>query len=190
MVGAAGAREPELPRRHLLVAASTAAAALLAGCSRHSSRPKVHKIPSPSRDPDVALLNHALDLEHAAIAAYTAGIPLLTGAAHAAAKHFLDQELDHAGEIAGLIKQAGGKGNKPQLSYDFGHPRTAADVLALLHRVEHVQLAAYLEMIPRLSPGSVRAAVSTVLANDAQHVAGIRATLGLAATSSLVTGAE
>jgi Ferritin-like domain len=150
----------------------------------------VHQIPSPSRSADVALLNHALDLEHQAIAVYTAGIPLLSGKAHAAAKHFLNQELDHAGELAGLIKQAGGKGDKPPVSYDFGHPRSAADILSLLHRVEREQIAAYLQITPSLSPGPVRAAVSTVLANDAQHLAVVRASLGLESTTPLVTGVE
>ena len=42
------------------------------------------------------------------IAAYTASIPLLAPDAAEAAKRFLGQELSHAGELSGLIKQAGG----------------------------------------------------------------------------------
>lgn len=173
------------------MASATGTAVIVSGCSKHSSRPKVHKIPSAARDTDVTLLNHALDLEHAAIAAYTAGIPLLDHRSQDAAKVFLTQELDHAGELAGLIKDAGGRGVKPPLSYDFGRPRTARDILGLLHRLEREQISAYLAMIPSLSPGPVRAAVSTVLANDAQHVALIRSRLGLQpAVSAFVTGGE
>ncbi len=176
-------------RRELLIAAG-ASAVLVAGCSKHSKRPKVHKIPSPSRGPDVGLLNYVLGLEHQAIAAYTAGIPLLSGRVRTAAEHFLTQELDHAGEIAGLIKQARGRFKKSPTAYNLGRPRSAADVLALLHRLEREQISAYLQIIPSLSPGSVRAAVSTVLANDAQHLAVVRGSLGLPATSAAVSGAE
>ena len=97
-----------------------------AGARSKSNRPNVHKIPPAARNADVEILNGLLDREHKAIAAYTAGIPLLDGHVQAAAKQFLSQELTHAGELCGLIKQAGGIANKPQPSYAFGQPRTAA----------------------------------------------------------------
>ena len=52
-------------------------------------------------------------------------------------------------------------------------------MLALLHRLERAQIAAYLDAIPQLSPGPVRAAVASILANDAQHLAVLRLTQGL-----------
>ena len=61
---------------------------------------------------DAALLNHLLDLEHMGIAAYTAGIPLLSPAGRKDGQLFLTQELSHAGELAGLVNQAGGKPHK------------------------------------------------------------------------------
>jgi len=86
-------------RRQMMMASGIGAAVVLAGCAAHSSRPKVHKIPSRARSTDVELLNHGLDLEHMAIAAYTAGIPLLDRRSQKAAQQFLNQELDHAGEL-------------------------------------------------------------------------------------------
>ncbi len=170
---------------------AAAAALALAGCSRKSRRPSVHKIPSQARSADVEILNRALDREHAAIAAYTAGIPLLSGPAQAAAERFLDQELSHAGELSGLIRQAGGKANKPNPSYDLGRPRTSTDVLRLLHALERAEIAGYLEAIPYVSPGPVRAATAAILANDAQHVAVLRASLGLEpAPDAFVAGGE
>jgi hypothetical protein len=46
---------------------------------------------------DAALLNRLLDLEHMGVAAYTAGIPLLSPAGRKDGQLFLTQELSHAG---------------------------------------------------------------------------------------------
>jgi rubrerythrin len=182
-------------RRTLLGRWQTAVAAGamvgLAGCGNGSSRPNLRKLPPAAKQADRVLLNQALDLEHEAIAAYTAGIPLLDGRPKKAAQLFLEQELSHAGEMYGLVKQAGGRPNKPKAAYDLGHPSTAADVLRLLHDLEQREVRLYLGVITRLSPGSVRAAVAAVLANDAQHVAVLRSTLGMVPLPSpFVTGAE
>ena len=61
----------------------------------------------------------------------------------------------------------------------------------LLHAVEQAQIAAYLNAIPRLEPGVVKQQVASILANDAQHVAVVRAALGRPAIpSAFVTGRE
>ncbi len=193
MVSPAGAAEST--RRTLLGGWQTAVAGGaivgLVGCGKSSSRPNLRSLAPAARSADVVLLNRALDLEHEAIAAYTAGIPLLDGRAKKAAQLFLEQELSHAGEMSGLVKQAGGKPNKPRSSYDLGRPRTGSDVLRLLHELEHRELRLYLAAITQLTPGAVRAAIAAVLANDAQHVAVLRSVLGLAPVpGAFVTGAE
>ncbi len=64
-------------------------------------------------------------------------------------------------------------------------------MLALLHQVEAAQIAAYLAALPNLAPAVVRRSVAAILANDAQHVAVVRAALGQPAVpSALVTGRE
>jgi bacterioferritin (cytochrome b1) len=171
--------------------ASLGAALALAACGNKSHKLDVHKLPPQARNADVEILNGALDVVHKAIAAYTAGIPLLSGRAHAAAKQFLSQELTHAGELAGLIKQAGGKPNKARASYDLGRPRSRTDVLELLHELERTEIAGYVAAVPNVSPGSVRAAVAAILGNDAQHVVVLRSILGLAPLAGAqVTGSE
>lgn len=138
---------------------------------------------------DVGVLNGLLDLEHQTIAAYTAGIPLLRRPAGKAAKQFLAQELAHAQALSDLVHKAGGKPYKRRSSYDLGHPTTEAQVLALLRDLEAAQLAAYVEMIARLSPGRLRSAVAAIFANDAQHHAVLRSQLGQApAPAAFVTG--
>lgn len=183
-------------RRGLLRVAGSGAAAgaavLLVACGgRGSHRPRVETIPPPARAADLELLGQALEREHKAIAAYTAVIPLLSGGVQTAAMHFLDQELSHAGELSVLIKQAQGKAARPAPSYDLGRPRTRQDLLGLLHALEREQIAGYLQAIPIVSPGPVRAALAAILGNDAQHVSVLRLALGLdPAPSPFVTGAE
>jgi len=178
-------------RRGLLQAAGAGLAGLLVGgCGHESLRAQVHNA-KPVLNTDVELLNHLLHLEHVAIWAYTAGTPLLAPSVVKAGQLFLNDELSHAGALAGLVRAAGGKPIKPAPSYPVGHPRTSDDVLRLLHAVENAQLSAYLDAIARLEPGSVKQSVAAILCNDAQHVAVVRAALGQPAVPRpLVTGRE
>ena len=178
-------------RRGWLRAAGTGLAGLIvAGCGRQSLKAQVNNS-APVLGTDVDLLNQLLHLEHVAIAAYTAGTPLLAPATHKAGQLFLNDEISHAGDLAGLVRAAGGKPIKPAPSYELGHPRTSQEVLALLHEVENAQLTAYLDAITRLEPGFVKSSVASILANDAQHVAVVRAALGQPAIpSAFVTGRE
>jgi len=167
-------------RRALLQAGGAAAAAIaLGGCGgADSTKGPLRRLAAPARRADVEILNRALDLEYRTVAAYTAGIPLLSGSAAHAAEQFLGQELSHAGELYGLVKEAHGKPHDQQQSYPIDHPRNAGEVLALLHELERAQIAAYLGWIPELTPGPVRAAIASILANDAQHLAIIRGVSG------------
>jgi hypothetical protein len=165
-------------RRALLAgAASAAGAAVLSACGTKALRKKIatgaHVVPG-----DIDALNSLLDVENYAIAAYAAGLPLLGPDWAKIAKQFLSQELAHAVEIRDLVRGAGGKPHRPASSYNLGDPRTAGEALALLESVERAQLHAYLQMIPRLSGGHVRAAVATIFANDAQHLAVLRVDAG------------
>ena len=150
------------------------AAFALTGCGARAGRLSVHTIPAEARSTDVEILGGLLDRKYKAIAAYTAGIPLLAGKVQTNAKQILSQEVTHSDELYGLIRQAKGAGNRPQPSYPLGHPRTRAEVLELLHTLEQEQIAAYLDAIPSVSPGSVRAVLASILANDAQHVVLLR----------------
>jgi hypothetical protein len=177
-------------RRQLLrVSAAAGAATALGGCggSAHHAR----RLRDAVSDHDVALLNRSLVLERRAIAAYEAAIPLLARRDKLIATVFLKQELLHAGRLIALINALGGPVTKPAIAYSLGRPRTARQLVKLLHEVEQVQIAAYLEAIPQLSEGHLRADVGTILAADAQHVAIIRDTLGEAPVpAAFPSGAE
>ncbi len=190
--GGEQSEEPSRSRRTLLSAAAAGCGALLlGGCGKANAVHVRVKRAGPVPLADVGLLNALLDLEHLAIWAYAAGIPLLSKNQAPAAKVFLAQELSHANELAGLVREAHAKPSEPPPSYDLGHPRTGDDVLRLLHRIESEQLAAYLSAIPQLQRGPVRAAALALFANDAQHVAILRLQLGLQPVpAALVTGRE
>jgi hypothetical protein len=171
-----------------------AGAAVLAGCGgagTKSGRQAVKHVARPIQRADVAILGRMLALERRTVAAYTAGIPLLAKPDVKAAEQFLNEELLHAGELLSLIKAAGGHAPPHAASYDLGHPNDAGEVLALLHGLERALIAAYLTAIPRLSPGPVRAAVASILANDAQHISILRLFTGSSPVpSAFVTGDE
>ncbi|MBV8954159.1 MAG: hypothetical protein JO179_08465, partial [Solirubrobacterales bacterium] len=81
----------------------------LAACGGGSHPADVRTIPQSVREADVTIINGLLDQAERTIAAYTASVPLLTGHVRAAAKQFLGQDLEHAGVLYRLIKQAKGK---------------------------------------------------------------------------------
>jgi hypothetical protein len=177
-------------RGFLTAGAAGGAALLLEGCGGDSLKTKLRRDP-PVAQADVALLNHLIDLEYLAVAAYTAGLPLLPPTPYHAAKQFLAQELGHAAGLSILVREAGGKANKPRQRYDLGHPRNPADVLRLLHTVETLQIAAYLDAIPRLAPATVRKLATQYLANDAQHISVVRSLRGQALLPApFLTGRE
>lgn len=184
-------------RRALLSGAGAAlvgaGAALLAGCgsSASSGQPAPKKVAQPIERADLKILRDLLDLERKTVAAYTAGMPLLPHSQAKTAKQFLYEELQHTGELLALIKASGGEDPPRRASYDLGHPRDGQQVLSLLHELERAQIAAYLHAIPRLRPAPMRAAVATILNSDAQHIAILRLTQGLAPIPSpFVTGHE
>ena len=181
---------PGLCRRSLIAIAAGMAGAGIGACS---PKPTPSNVPLRRRTPealaDAALLDSLLGLERHAIAAYSVAVPLLSPAASRAARQFLAQELAHAGEIEGLIAQAGARPSRPPAFYDLGSPQGETALLALLHRAETAQLAGYLDAIPRLSPSRLRAAAAAILANHAQHAAVLRGRLGLAAVPGALVGA-
>jgi hypothetical protein len=165
-------------RRALLTGAGTALAGgalAVAGCgSAATGRQAVKQTPATVQKQDIAVLQRALALERRTIAAYIAGMPLLTFSQRKVARQFLNEELQHAGELISLIKAAGGKAPARADSYAIGHPTDGPGVLALLHSLESVQISSYLEWIPQLSPAPLRAAVASILNVDAQHLSMVR----------------
>jgi hypothetical protein len=165
-------------RRALLTGTGTALAGgalALAGCgSVDTGKKAVKQTSMPVRQRDIEILGRALELERRTVAAYIACIPLLTRPERKACRQFLNEELQHTGELASLIKAAGSKAAPRADSYALGHATDGPSAFALLHSLEALQISSYLKWIPRLSPGPVRAAVASILTVDAQHLAMVR----------------
>jgi hypothetical protein len=172
--------EPASSRRQLLgvaaAAAGLATVEFVSACGS-SSRLHVGSIPQDVGQTDVDNLNRALGLKQYAVAAYTAAVPLLRGREHAAAKHFLGQDLSHVSQLMSLIKRAGGTPTPPRATYDLGNPRGVRGLLKLLDTAENDTIAGFLLLAPKVSPGVVRAELCAILANDAQHVSVLRLSL-------------
>jgi hypothetical protein len=187
--GQAAPRRPPSRRGFLTGSAAGATAAILSACSGAKPlREKVRGGGTVSRS-DIEPLNALLDVEHYAVAAYAAGIPLLHHPHTEAAVQFLAQELAHTVQLSDLIRHVRGEPHRPLAGYNLGDPKRAADVLTLLKRIEQAQLRAYLQTIPRLQGSGSRAVAVSIMANDAQHLAFLRWQSGEPPVpSALVTG--
>jgi Ferritin-like domain len=178
-------------RRGLLGGAVAAAGTVvLAGCGGSSGAAGTDSTTgtSPSADAsprDVELLAPALELERRTIDAYVACIPLLSKTNAEAAVVWLSAEIQHTGELIALIKQAGGKAAPRANSYELGRmPSNQAQALALLARLEQLQISYYVRIISHVQLASARASVSAILASDAQHIALLRFVQGKPAVPS------
>jgi hypothetical protein len=113
------------------------------------------------------------------VAAYKTGAPHLKGDVLAIGKLFLEQELAHVDVLASAIKAAGGKPNKAAASYDFPELRSQADVLRFAVDVENTAIGAYIDALPKLGKGDLRATAAAILSNEAEHVAVLLGALGM-----------
>jgi rubrerythrin len=135
------------------VATAGGSAAFLAACGGGSEKNKNETATAA----DIAILNSAIDLENTAIAAYTAGAPLLKGEVLKLGREFLGQE---------------------KAAYDFPRVRTQRDVLLLANMIEHEAIAAYLDALPKLSSPDLRATAASIVTNEAEHVSVLLGALG------------
>ena len=166
-----------LSRRRFLqtsgVATAGASSALLAACGGSGK-----KQDESATAADIAILNSALDLENTAIAAYTAGAPLLKGELVKLGRELLGQEKEHADALSTTVTQLGGHPTRPKANYQFPRTRTQRDVLRLANTIEHEAIVAYREALPRLSTADLRATVASILTNEAEHVSVLLGALG------------
>jgi rubrerythrin len=127
---------------------------------------------------DLEILNGALDIEHAAVAAYTEGVTLLEGNVLELGRQLLDHERKHVDGLSSAITELGGNPNEARKSYPFPDLRSEDDVLRFAHDIEQTAVAAYLDIIPRLSSGALRATAVQILTAEAEHISVLLEQLG------------
>jgi rubrerythrin len=160
------------------VSLASGSAVFLSACSDDTKLPQSEIGPDESDEADVEILNSALDLELMAVAAYMTGAGRLKGELLQVAKHFLEQEQEHADGLASAIKDAGGKPNRAKSSYDFPSLRSQQDVLRFAIDFEHTAIAAYIDALPKLGKADLRATAAAIMANEAEHVSVLLGALG------------
>jgi rubrerythrin len=186
-------RDP-VSRRRLFgmagVSVAGGSAMFLAACGDDTKSPGAATAPDESDQADVEILNSALDLELMAVAAYKAGAARLKGDVLKVGKLFLEQEQEHADGLMSAIKDAGGTPNKAKASYDFPRLTSQRDVLRFAVDIENTAIAAYIDALPKLGKGDLRATASAIVANEAEHVAVLLGALGeQQAPAAFVVGA-
>ena len=160
---------------------------LLAACGGgddESGKPK-------PRSADVDVLNTALDVEHTAVAVYTAGEPVLRGPTRALGREFLDQERKHAAALVRAIEDLGGTPNKPRTHYDMPPLPDQNAFLTFARDFENTAVAAYIEALPKLTHPQLRATAAAILTIEAEHISTLLAAMGEdRVPEAFVTGEE
>jgi len=169
-----------LDRRRFFHVAGLGGATLLVGCGKENKgqgpiageKPQ-ESAPEPAESDvnDVNVLNSALDLEHQAVAAYTAALKVLRGENLRAARTFRDHERAHVQALSQAIKGLGGKPNQAQRSYRFPRLATEDDALRFAMTLENTAIAAYIDAIPRLNTADLRAEGAAIVGAEAEHLA-------------------
>ena len=157
---------------------TVSSAALLVACGDDTKNPNIDTGPDESDTADVELLNTALDLELESIEAYKAGAAGLRGRDLQTVQGFLEQEQEHADTLAAAIVDLGGVANKGKRRYAFPQLRSEREVLRFAVGFEHNLIAAYIDLLPKISPGRTRSTISAILTCEAEHVAVLSGALG------------
>jgi len=184
-------RDPRSRRRFFRMSGMGVAggsAVFLAACSDDTKNP-VRLGPDESDQADVEILNGVLDLELMAVAGYKTGAAQLRGEALQIGKLFVEQEQEHADELASAIKDAGGTPNRAKSSYDFPELRSQRDALRFAVELENTAVAAYIDALPKFTSTDLRGTASAILTTEAEHISVLLGALGRpAAARAFVTG--
>jgi rubrerythrin len=164
--------------RSSALAVGGASAALVAACGDEEQ--KSPESASSAERAEAEILNALIDVENTVIAAYTAGAPLLKGDLVRIGRQILTQEKEHADALSQLVLDLGGRPSKPKADYTRDFPRLSeqGQVLRLTSRMENTAIAAYIDALPKLSNGEIRARAASILASEAEHLSVIQGALG------------
>jgi rubrerythrin len=174
-------RDPLSRRRFFHMAGVSVAggsAVFVTACGDDTKSPNVATAPDESDEADAEILNSALDLELMAIAAYKAGAAHLEGDVLQLAKLLLAQEQAHADALSSAIRKVGRIPNRAKASYDFPRLTSQDDTLRFAMEIENTAIAAYVDALPKLGKGDLRATASSIVADEAEHVSVLLGVLG------------
>jgi len=165
-------------RRALLVATATIVATIaLAACGGGSGSGGTTTV-VPDKSGDAETLNRVLARELAAIRAYEDTMPLLHGRALASAEEFRAQEQEHVNAILKALRGLGEAAEPADEEIESEGIQTQADALGFLYEIESVSVARDLRALSHVSAAWPRVLLSSIAANQAQHLVLLRRALG------------
>lgn len=157
-------------------------AVFLAACGDDDEDDAARTTDTGGGEGDIAVLNSALDLEHLAVAAYTAGAGLLEGDVREVGALFRDQEQEHADGLAQAIRDLGGTPSEPKPEREYAPMfeglESQEDVLRFAVDLENTAVAAYIDALPKLTSGELRGTAAAIVTNEAEHISVLLGALG------------
>lgn len=127
---------------------------------------------------DIAALNAAIELERAAIKAYTDGAPLLKPATLVVAKGFLADHTAHRDALMAAVRAAGAVPTEKTASITYPTLATEIDVLRFAEALERKAAATYLSVVPEFKDRRLAEAAAKILGVETTHVAILTQALG------------
>lgn len=124
---------------------------------------------------DLKLVQAARSLELAMVSAYTKVVTLLGPGAAVLGNQILTQEKQHANGFVTVIADLGGEPSpaKPQAEYDsilgLGKLRDQAAALAFASEIEQMAIFFYIDAVPKLTIGDLRATFASLATSEAEH---------------------
>lgn len=163
------------------VAALTLAAgcgALLAGCGGGDGDGTGKSEATIARESDVEIMNVALTQEMTLVQVYRHSLRLLRGEAREIARRFLAQEQEHINGITKVLRGLQGPAEGEVEAVDYSKVKSEEDALLQLYDSTGLQLRHYIDDVAHLETIAPRALVTTMAANEAQHLVVLRQLLG------------
>lgn len=147
-----------------------------------AARPRAGRRPERGAPSDVALLNTALELEHAAIYAYglVGGSGLLSVKVLETGGIFRSSHERHRDTLARVIRELGGDPMPLRPSYEFGafDLQSERDVLLLALFLEMKAARAYQAAIPQFRSPLLPGPAARILGDEVSHAVVLRSALG------------
>ena len=169
-------------RALFLLATAAVASVVLAACGGSGGGTTTA---APDKAADAETLNNVLARQLAAIRAYERTLPLLHGAALAAAREFRASEQEHVDAIVKALRGLGEEADPETEEIESEGLKTEADALGFLYEIESASVAYDLRAISHLTAPWPRSLLGSIAANQAQHLVVLRRALGADVAESI-----
>jgi len=168
-------RGPLVRRALLLVLAAGLAATALTACGGGGGGGTTG---TAERERDAKLLNDLLGRQLAVVETYQRLLPRLHGADLEMAQQFRAQEQEHADATTKTLRGFAAEAEPGEETIEASELTTRADALEFLYEMENATIDFELSTVGRLSAGSPRPLIASMVANQAQRLVLLRQALG------------